>query len=255
MSGRVRRWAAIAMLAGAAPAAAGSFPATVARAEHVNLSVPVSGVVAAVTARVGDRVRRGDELLRLEATPFEARAKRAKARLTQAQARYAEQERALKRAQELYDRGALSTVELDHAKLAHVEAASALQEADAALEIARYELDKSRLIAPFDAFVVVRDVHPGEIVSSALAPRTLVTVAPLGVYAARGLVARPTLAALPRGQAVTVRIGEHDFSGQVHSVGGAPQSGDTEPRYPVEIRFRTTANLVHPGDAAIVEWP
>jgi len=250
-----RGWVAVGFLAIAGVVGAESFPATIEWAERVNLGVPVSGIVEAVAVEVDDRVSQGQELLRLEATPFKARAKRAEARLRHARAVHAEQARALERATELYDRGALSNVEFDHAKLRQVETESGLHAAQADVEIARFELEKSRIAAPFDAWVVARAVNAGEIVSSELAPKTLLALARADAYVARARVPRAALAGLDKGQAVSVRIGEHAVAGTVQRIGRTPEAGPEGAQYTVDVRFQAADGAPRVGDAVTVEWP
>ncbi|MDH3638531.1 MAG: efflux RND transporter periplasmic adaptor subunit [Gammaproteobacteria bacterium] len=249
-----RRWAAVGLLGLAGSAGAESVPATVEWAERVNLGVPVSGIVEVVAVDVDDRVSQGQELLRLEATPFKAHAKRAQARLRHAQAAHAEQVRARERAEELYERGALSTVELDHAKLLAVEAESARRAAEAEVEIAQFEMEKARIAAPFDAWVVAREVNAGEIVSSELAPKTLLTLARAGVYVARARVSRAALDTLDKGRVVTVRMGERALAGTVHRIGREPEAGAGQPQYAVDVRFQAADVAPRVGDAVTVEW-
>ncbi len=252
---RVPRWMVVGLLMASGAAAAESVPATVEWAERVNLGVPVSGVVHSVAVELDDRVSQGQELLRLEATPFEARAKRAEARLRLAQAAHAEQTRALERAQELYDRGALSNVELDHARLQAVEAESGLHAAEAEAEIARFELAKSRIVAPFDGWVVARAVNAGEIVSSELAPQPLLTLARADAFVARARVTRSALDTLAKDQAVRVRSGDRTVPGTVQRIGHAPEPGGSEPLYALDVRFAATDGAPRVGDQVSVEWP
>ncbi len=188
-------------------------------AVRAELGLPVSGVIASVNAAPGAAVQSGQELVSLEATPFEARLKIAQAENDGTGAEYQEQKRALARAEELYDRGVLSTVELDHAKLQLAKARSAHQAAQAALTLARYELDRSRLKAPFDGLVLAIHAVPGQIIASRLQPPVLVELAKANRYRVRCWAPIAALERLQPGDRVTVSVGSGRYPGDTLAVG------------------------------------
>jgi multidrug efflux system membrane fusion protein len=186
---------------------------------RAELSLPVSGVIASVTATPGTTVRSGQELVSLDAPPFEARLMAAQAETDGTGAEYEEQKRALARAEELYERGVSSTVELDHAKLLLAKARSAHQAAQAALKLAHYELDRSRLKAPFDGLVLATYAVPGQSITSGLQPPVLVVLAEANRYRVRCWAPIAVAARVQPGDRLKVSMDGGSHTGDVQAVG------------------------------------
>lgn len=228
----------------AVPAFGAEAQGTVQYARTAALSVPVSGVVTEVGAEPGAAVKQGAPLLALDATPFRAAVSEAEAGLARAAADRSEAERDYKQAQELYERTVLSTVELDNAKLKRDRAGAAHKAAQARLLNAQYQLNRSRITAPFDGRVIDVRVQPGETVVHALEAKPLVVLAAEGDYLVR--VRAPSLPVA--GAAATVVAGEQRYDARVVSV---PSSGGGE----TAVRFKAPAAGVQVGQTVRVVWP
>lgn len=110
----------------------------------------VRGRIVEVAVAEGDAVRKGDVLVRLDEREAAAHVDELAAR-----ARYLDEEH--RRTVTLFERGHLSGQ-------ARSQAASALQEGEAALAVARKRLDEHRLRAPHDGRVLREDAEVGEVV-------------------------------------------------------------------------------------------
>lgn len=119
--------------------------------ESVILRPEVSGRIVAIEFTEGQPVKKGDVLVRLDASVGEATVAEAEASLTLSRAD-------AKRAEELYRQGAGSARSLD-------EARSRLQADQALVGLARARLDKLTLSAPFDGYLGLRRVSVGDYVS------------------------------------------------------------------------------------------
>src|SRR5574340_243925 len=86
-------------------------------ADKLELITRVSGVVAEVLVKPGQRVKKGAVLLRLDTTVLQARLDEASAEEARARADEADAKRDMERAQELFNRTVSSTTELDAAEL------------------------------------------------------------------------------------------------------------------------------------------
>lgn len=145
-------------------------------AVDVPLTTAVAGVIKSVSVTQGQSVKKGQVLLSLDDTIYQARVLEAQAGVSRLQAEAAEAERDLKRAKELYDRAVSSTTEYDQAKLRYARADGLYQEARARLIIAKKNLEYSVLRAPFDGAVSKRLVEPGMVVSPELQPQALIVL-------------------------------------------------------------------------------
>ena len=143
----------------------------------VPLTTPVSGVVKSVLVDVGQHVKKGQALVTLDATVYQARVMEAEAGVERVKEEGLDADRDLARVKELYSRAVSSTTELDQSKLRHARTASAVKEAQARLIIARKNLEDSTLRAPFDGTVTARMAEPGMYVAATLQPPTLIVLA------------------------------------------------------------------------------
>ena len=155
---------------------AASLWALSAHAQEVALTTPVSGVVAEVAVKLGDKVRKGQVLARLDATIYRARVQEAKAAEQGAAAEEAEAKRNLDRAQQLYRRTVSSTTELEAAQLRYARAQSALGVDQARRVIAEKQLEEATLRAPFDGVVTKRVAEPGMVVAAQCDPKPLIVM-------------------------------------------------------------------------------
>lgn len=146
------------------------------RLHGIPLTTPVSGVVKSVFVSVGQRVKKGQPLVALDDTIYQARVMEAEAGVARAKEEGLDAERDLARAKELYSRAVSSTTELDAAKLRNARADAMTKEAQARLIIARKNQQDSILRAPFDGVVSARLVEPGMYVATTLQPPTLIVL-------------------------------------------------------------------------------
>lgn len=155
---------------------------TVQAAQSSRLSSQVMGYVTAVNIHVGDRVRRGQVLARIDDTQPRAALDHANAAVLAAEketaAAEADSELAeatLRRYQTLLDKKSVSPQEFDEvtarqqSALARREMARAgVEQAKAAQAQARTQLDYTEIRAPFDGVVTDKPVDPGVLASPGL---------------------------------------------------------------------------------------
>jgi RND family efflux transporter MFP subunit len=190
--------------------------------QRVELSPRVSGVVHKVEVVPGQRVKKGQLLLALDARSYRARAEEARAALARLGQEAEETGKDLKRAQELYDRGVTSTSELDQARLRATRATSLQKEAEARLRLAQHDLDDASLRAPFDAVVLERKAEAGQNVVVGLQPPPLLVLARDGEMRVRFFVAADKVASLKPGTLLPVAVGGRRFEARLRNVGLEP---------------------------------
>lgn len=145
-------------------------------ADKVELTTRVSGVVDQILVKPGQRVGRGDVLLRLGKTILQARLDEAVAEQKRAQLDEADAKREFDRAQDMFNRTVSSTSELDAATLRHARAQAAVAAATARRVVAQQNLNDADLKAPFDGVVDSIPGAPGTVVSAECQPRILVVL-------------------------------------------------------------------------------
>jgi HlyD family secretion protein len=122
--------------------------------------------VAAVHVDVGDRVRRGQELVRLSSDLVDADVAARRANLRQTQANFANSDAALRRGALVSTSGALSVADLDRLKAEQLAAQASVQTSEADLHAAELRLRYTRVTAPDDGVVTARTVNVGQIAQS-----------------------------------------------------------------------------------------
>ncbi len=125
-----------------------------------SLSFEVSGNVRDVTVDIGDRVTAGQVLATLDPVPYELDVQAAESDLGRARAEFGEKELELQRQETLYNNGWVSKAAYDQAVAAYETAKNAVDYAVARLNLARRNLEKTTLYAPFDGVIASRSVDP-----------------------------------------------------------------------------------------------
>jgi RND family efflux transporter MFP subunit len=136
------------------------FPGVVAAVDTAVLSFEVAGNTRTVAVEVGDRVTQGQTLATLDETPFQLNVDAAAAEVDRAKAELAEKTTEFERQKALHEKQWIAKAAYDQALAARDSAASQVSYATSKLNLARRELDKTVLSAPFDGVIASKDVDP-----------------------------------------------------------------------------------------------
>lgn len=152
----------------------------------VDVRPRVGGFVERVAFTEGAIVHQGDALFTIDARPYEAEVARAEAVLEQARTRKALADLELARAQRLVSTQAISREELDARTSGRAESDAAMRAADAALRIAKLNLEWTTVRAPITGRVSRAEVTTGNLVQAgppaATLLTTIVSLDPIYVY-------------------------------------------------------------------------
>jgi HlyD family secretion protein len=212
--------------------------------QEVQLSAEVIGKVAAVQVKEGDKVTRGQILLKLDPTVYlaevaqqEASRRNAAIAIERAQINLANQQRGLDRTGQLYKAKYIdiskydeSVHQVDVAKVDLRASRETLEQASAMLLQARERLAKTEVRAPIDGTVTAVPIKIGETaVASAtgIAGSSLMTIADVGSIMAEVNVDEADIARVAVGQQAKVfpaAYPDQPLTGKVESVAMAPKS-------------------------------
>lgn len=246
--------------------------------QEVQLSAEVIGKVAAVLVKEGDRVRKGQVLLRLDPTVYlaevaqqEANRRSAAIAIERAQINLANQQRALDRAQRLYAAKFIDISRHDdavhQAELAQVElraSREALGQAEALLSQARERLAKTEVRAPIDGTVTALPIKVGETAvasTTGIAGSSLMTIADMGAIIAEVNVDEADIAQVAAGQPAKVfpaAYPEQPIAGRVEQIAMAPRAAPPGAAaqgrsYVVKLRLDETRPALRSGMTSRVE--
>ena len=206
--------------------------------EEATVAAQVSGQIEKNRVDLGDRVTVGQELALIDTTSYDALTRQSAAQLARATAAAASAAQSLKRVQDLQKDKIASTSDLDLAVAEADKTQADVKAAEAADAIARLNLDRSRVKAPFDGAVAQRIANVGDYVAAGTPILKLVKTDPLRL---RLEVPERESAVVRVGQAVRITV-EGDtniYAGSIARV--APAIVDADRMLPVE------ADVPNPG--------
>jgi len=136
------------------------FSGVVEPADSSSVSFEVSGNVKEVKVNVGDKVSKGQELAVLDKRTYQLNVEAGEAALGRAKVDLADKRNDLDRFQRIQkmDSGAVSQARLDQAKAAHDSARKSVAYTTSQLNLAKRDLKKTILEAPFDGVIAERYV-------------------------------------------------------------------------------------------------
>lgn len=136
-------------------------PAEVLALNNSIIAAEVSAVVLAIHADTGQAVAKGDLLLELDPADYQLNLKQAQANLASSQAQLSQAEAKLKRARTLGDSQYVSADELLERETSVMVYRAQIKSNEVAVAMARRNLDKCSIRAPFDGVVGERNAQVG----------------------------------------------------------------------------------------------
>ena len=135
--------------------------------EEMSLGVELTGVrVAEVLVEVGDAVRKGDVLLRLDQRTLLAELRQQRAMLEQARANQVLARANAERARRMKERQLMAAGDIDQMIASESVADAAVLNAQAVLASAQLRVEFASLRAPDDGLISAREVQPGQVVGA-----------------------------------------------------------------------------------------
>lgn len=131
------------------------------RADIINVAADVSGYVTAVPIRDNQRVRKGDVLLQIDPAHYRLAVKQAQALVASRKAAWEMRKVNASRRADL-DELVISKESREDASNVAASALADYQQAEARLEAAQLNLDRTRVLATVDGYVTNLNVHVGD---------------------------------------------------------------------------------------------
>ena len=209
------------------------------------VSAEVMGRIVAFGAREGDNVKKGDVVVSLHDALFLIKEREAQGRLRQADAALKKAELAARRANELYVKKVASLENKEYADL-DVEVAHAnLELRTAELDNAKYNLDRTKISAPFTGFITRRYVAEGSWVEKGDKIFDMVDTSKVEVIAE---IPEHLISAATKGKIAQLEFDAYigkKFEGVIASL--APKANPKTRTFPVRIEMDNPGHAIKDG--------
>ncbi len=226
-----------------------NFAGIVNATDSSNLSFEVGGNVKTVNVDIGDRVRKGQVLAVLDIEPYQLDLDAAEAELVSAKARVDNDKNAYDRQVKVFEQGAGSKSRMDNAKY-HLEAAqSQVSVQEARVNLAKRNLTKTTLFAPYDGYIAWRSVEPHEEVA---AGQKVLVIDAIGALEVLLAIPETSISRIRVGMQATVQfptLPGRSVKGRISEIGSAAVKSNA---FPVKIRLVGPTTNISPGMTAEV---
>lgn len=238
---------------------------------RVEVRTDTPGRVTSVLVEPNTRVAKGQPLARIQPDRLALDVEQARAELeaneaavVEVRARAEQSERHLSNRRLLAEKGFISSAALSQAASDAAAATAAVRraEADAASAAVRVRaasgaLDDVTIRAPFNGFVLARDVEAGQVVRPEAEEPLFVIVSDTTRVLVEAMVAEPDIGRINRDVRVVFTVEafpDRAFDGRVREILRAPQEERNFVSYPVLIEAENPDDVLFPGMTASVEF-
>jgi RND family efflux transporter MFP subunit len=191
--------------------------------QDVRVSALVPGRIAALDVAEGDRVKAGQVIAKIDNRSYLQQIQQAQAAEQQAKANLENAQLSRTRNEDLFERGIAARKDMEDARTEQSVTAAALQQAEAALELAHLQLGRTEIASPLTGMVAKRFVSVGEQVDGTAA-QPIVEVANLDEIEFQGEAPATYLAKIQAGERVDLTaeaIAGQKFPGRIVAISPA----------------------------------
>ncbi len=185
-----------------------NFPGIVTSTNEVQIASRLMGYVHKLLVHEGQRVKKGELLLSLDASDIKGGIAQAKAALVKARSVLMDAKENYQRFQALYQEKAVPEQQFQQVDMGYKVAQGNLAAAQAALRQARAQLRYVDVRAPFAGMVVAKFIDSGQLAAPG---RPLLTLQSSGYLQVQVQVSQPAFEKLQLGQQVVVTLDGRDF--------------------------------------------
>ncbi|MFO7799025.1 efflux RND transporter periplasmic adaptor subunit [Rhodohalobacter sp.] len=199
------------------------FPAKVESNSQANLSTIVMGTVTSAPVTVGDRVQKGDLLVRIKDDQIRAQKSQIEANMVQAQANLENTEKNYNRIKNLYAEDSATSKELDDISTMYEIAKANMEALEARMNEVNEMLDYTVIRAPFTGIVSNKFVSEGDMAAPG---HPLVSVADPSSVKITATVAENQISQLEEGSVISVSIASAGVNNAKARLTAISEAGD-----------------------------
>ncbi|MFZ2052876.1 MAG: efflux RND transporter periplasmic adaptor subunit [Candidatus Aminicenantales bacterium] len=141
------------------------YTGTIEARQSINITPDVGGKIDRINVNEGDRVSKGQILAELNTQAIRLQLEQSEAALAVAQANFNNAKTNWERMERLYKEKAVSEQQYEQVKLAYDSANAQLNQAQAAVNLAKHSLDVSIMKAPFSGVIASKNAEVGDVIN------------------------------------------------------------------------------------------
>jgi len=208
------------------------------------LTSETNGKIISINKRLGDWVKSGDEIGKINNKDYEIQFDQAKASVLASTAAFELTELQMESSENLYKREIISKAEFYQATGNYKNALAGLNAAQAGLEQAKKALDNSRFVSPASGYIADLAIEIGETISFGQPICSIVDSKKLIIKTGLG---EKEIIRIKKGQKVNIFSGlvSGSFEGVVTGIGIKPHNNSAS--YPIEIQMDNPEGKLLPG--------
>ncbi len=220
--------------------------------QESRLSFQVSGQVLSVPVNVGDTVKKGDTIARMDPADYALQLQNAQASAAQSRAQERNAKATYERTRALYENQNASRQDLDADRTAYESARAGLESANQTIRLRQRQLGYTHLKAPEPGTLATVDIEVNEYVQAGILVATLLAGDQIEVSVS---VPASIIRSIKKGAEALARFDSLDgraLKGTVTEVGVSSAAGATT--FPVTVRLTEGQDQVRAGMAADVTF-
>lgn len=233
---------------------------TVEAISSIEIKSKASGEILYLGAEIGDYIKKGEVLARIDQRTPQNNLEQASADLDVAKVRLANAESQFIRSEKLHKEGSISDKAFEDAQEAFSSAKSQYVRSNVFLENAKISLDDTLVRSPIDGTIISRAAEVGQVITSPTSAvgggTLLMEMADLNKVRVRALIDEIDIGKINIGQEVTLRVSayrDRKFTGVVSKIEPQAKEDQNVTTFPVLIDIENRDNLLLIGMNTDVE--
>jgi len=233
---------------------------TVEAISSIEIKSKASGEILFLGAEIGDFIKKGEVLARIDQRTPQNNLEQASADLDVAKVRLANAESQFLRSEKLHKEGSISDKAFEDAQEAFSSAKSQYVRSNVFLENAKISLDDTLVRSPIDGTIISRAAEVGQVITSPTSAvgggTLLMEMADLNKVRVRALIDEIDIGKINIGQEVTLRVSayrDRKFTGVVSKIEPQAKEDQNVTTFPVLIDIQNRYNLLLIGMNTDVE--
>jgi len=233
---------------------------TVEAISSIEIKSKASGEILYLGAEIGDYIKKGEVLARIDQRTPKNNLEQASADLDVAKVRLANAESQFLRSEKLHKEGSISDKAFEDAQEAFSSAKSQYVRSNVFLENAKISLDDTLVRSPIDGTIISRAAEVGQVITSPTSAvgggTLLMEMADLNKVRVRALIDEIDIGKINIGQEVTLRVSayrDRKFTGVVSKIEPQAKEDQNVTTFPVLIDIENRDNLLLIGMNTDVE--